>query len=164
MTEHVVVVQSLSCGGLFVTPWAAECQTSQSFTISWTEHWWQIKNVPSKILLTFLCLGNFFIRKCWIRWLNIYIYILYRKIWQNRVRDKMPRTKKEGTRQPKISWHASFKIFHRYLKWKSVKTLGKICGCLRVFAVIPLNICKNIFYSLYTIHRYCFSDKTTWKR
>ena len=32
----VVVVQSLSCIWLFVTPWTAACQASLSFTISWS--------------------------------------------------------------------------------------------------------------------------------
>ena len=32
----VVVVQSLSCIWLFATPWTAACQTSLSFTISWS--------------------------------------------------------------------------------------------------------------------------------
>ena len=32
----VVVVQSLSCVRLFVTPWTAACQASLSFTISWS--------------------------------------------------------------------------------------------------------------------------------
>ena len=32
----MVVVQSLSCVWLFVTPWTAACQASLSFTISWS--------------------------------------------------------------------------------------------------------------------------------
>jgi len=32
----VVVVQSLSCGPLFVSPWTAACQASLSFTVSWS--------------------------------------------------------------------------------------------------------------------------------
>ena len=32
----LVVLQSLSCLGLFVTPWTAACQVSLSFTISWS--------------------------------------------------------------------------------------------------------------------------------
>ena len=32
----VVVVQSLSCVQLFVTPWTVACQASLSFTISWS--------------------------------------------------------------------------------------------------------------------------------
>ena len=32
--QVAVVVQSLSCGRLFVTPWTAACQASQSFTLS----------------------------------------------------------------------------------------------------------------------------------
>ena len=31
-----IVVQPLSCVGLFVTPWTAACQDSLSFTISWS--------------------------------------------------------------------------------------------------------------------------------
>ena len=31
-----VVVQSLSCVWLFVTPWTAACQASLSFTVSWS--------------------------------------------------------------------------------------------------------------------------------
>ena len=31
-----VVVQSLSCGQLFATPWTAACEASLSFTISWS--------------------------------------------------------------------------------------------------------------------------------
>ena len=34
--KHVVVVQSLSCVRLFVTPCTAACQASLSFTISWS--------------------------------------------------------------------------------------------------------------------------------
>ena len=34
--EVVVVVQSLSCIQLFATPWTAACQTSLSFTMSWS--------------------------------------------------------------------------------------------------------------------------------
>ena len=33
---HIVVVQSLSCGRLFVTPWIAAHQASLSFSISWS--------------------------------------------------------------------------------------------------------------------------------
>ena len=32
----LVIVQSLSCVWLFVTPWTAACQASLSFTISWS--------------------------------------------------------------------------------------------------------------------------------
>lgn len=41
------------------------------------EHDEEFKDIPSKILLTFLCVGNFFIRKCWINW--IYTYFLHEK-------------------------------------------------------------------------------------
>ena len=34
--HHFVVVQSLSCVQLFVTPWTAACQASLSFIISWS--------------------------------------------------------------------------------------------------------------------------------
>ena len=34
--EVVVVVQSLSCIQPFATPWTAACQTSLSFTMSWS--------------------------------------------------------------------------------------------------------------------------------
>ena len=34
--HYVAVVQLLSCIQLFVTPWTAACQTSLSFTISWS--------------------------------------------------------------------------------------------------------------------------------
>ena len=33
---RILSVQSLSCVWLFVTPWTATCQTSLSFTISWS--------------------------------------------------------------------------------------------------------------------------------
>ena len=33
---YIVVVQLLSCVQLFVTPWTVACQTSLSFTISWS--------------------------------------------------------------------------------------------------------------------------------
>ena len=32
----IVIVESLSCVQLFVTPWTAACQASLSFTISWS--------------------------------------------------------------------------------------------------------------------------------
>ena len=34
--HFLIVVQSLNCVQLFVTPWIAACQASLSFTISWT--------------------------------------------------------------------------------------------------------------------------------
>ena len=34
--NDVVVVQSLSCSQLFLTPWTAACQASLSFSISWS--------------------------------------------------------------------------------------------------------------------------------
>ena len=34
--EDIVIVQSLSCVQFFVTPWAASCQASLSFPISWS--------------------------------------------------------------------------------------------------------------------------------
>ena len=36
MSVSVIVVQSLSCVQLFVTPWTAACQAFWSFTISWS--------------------------------------------------------------------------------------------------------------------------------
>ena len=33
---YIIVVQSLSCVQLFVTPWSAACQASLSLTISWS--------------------------------------------------------------------------------------------------------------------------------
>ena len=36
-TVPFVVVQSLSCDQLFVTPWTAACQVSWSFTIFWNK-------------------------------------------------------------------------------------------------------------------------------
>ena len=35
-TDHVLIIQSLSCVQLFVTPWTAAHQASLSFTISWS--------------------------------------------------------------------------------------------------------------------------------
>ena len=35
-SHHPIIVQSLSCGRLFVTPWTAACQCSLSITNSWS--------------------------------------------------------------------------------------------------------------------------------
>ena len=52
--RDVAIVQSLSCVQLFATPWTAACQTSLSFTISWSL--FKLMSIKSVILSNLLIL------------------------------------------------------------------------------------------------------------
>ena len=60
----VVVVPSLSCVWLFVTPWTAACQASLSFTISWSFvqipwSWWCHPTISSSVVPFSSCPQSF---------------------------------------------------------------------------------------------------------
>ena len=58
---YSIVVQSLSCVWLFVTPWTAACQASLPFTISYSLlklmllSWWCHPTISSSVALFFSC-------------------------------------------------------------------------------------------------------------